>query len=320
MVTTMRTLRLTAPLLALLAACNLDAPKQYLVPDLRIVAIQATAGGGVTADLDLDVGDAFRNVTLTALVLNPLGRTPIELRWYACLPAMPGTLAPCEDPEVLVDPGALDATPGVFPLGSGLSVTVDLSSASAYAPALDLAKAMLLAAVASSPPLACQLYVPVPVVAVVTDGEVTEVAVKHVRTSWSSSLGPSLNGAYVLNENPAIDALQLDPTDEDACTGPTPLAGTLPAGESTVCAHPTDASFGPYNYCDVDGTRTLLKEELDWQWYLSAGEIAQAGFDGNAQANPIDLTAPAGSFTLWTIVRDGRGGASWVETPLDVVP
>ena len=95
---------------------------------------------------------------------------------------------------------------------------------------------------------------------------------------------------------------------------------TLPAGETTVCARPTADSYGPYNYCREDGTRAELKEEMDWQWYVSAGEIAQADFDGNAIDNPIDLTAPAGAFTLWTIVRDGRGGTSWTVTPLDIAP
>ena len=52
--TTMRTLRLAAPLLSVLAACNLDTPKQYLVPDLRILAISASAGGGLFSDADID--------------------------------------------------------------------------------------------------------------------------------------------------------------------------------------------------------------------------------------------------------------------------
>jgi hypothetical protein len=33
-------------------------------------------------------------------------------------------------------------------------------------------------------------------------------------------------------------------------------------------------------------------------------------------SNPIDLTPTVGPFTLWTIVRDGRGGTEWAVRSL----
>lgn len=304
--TTMRRLSLTPALLALLAACGLDTPKQYLVPDLRVVAIKASAGGGPAADIDVD-----ETVTLEALVLDPLERGH-TLSWYGCPPAIGNS--PCERDDVLRDPGSLPTTPGVVALGTGDQITLDLSP---WATELAAATDLLIAQATAVPRLRCQLYFEVPVLAVATStaGDVTALALKRVRVAPSEAQA-AFPDAYVLNLNPAIEALETDPADEDTCTGGVPLGGSLPAGEVAICARPTGESRGPYNLCADDGTPEPDTEDLDWQWYVTAGEIAQAGFDGNATANPIDFTPAAGSFTLWTIVRDGRGGTDWTATPL----
>jgi hypothetical protein len=39
---------------------------------------------------------------------------------------------------------------------------------------------------------------------------------------------------------------------------------------------------------------------------------------GNAEGSHLDFVAPPGPFTLWLILRDGRGGDAW--KPFDVTP
>lgn len=325
--TTMRTLRLAAPLLSLLAACNLDTPKQYLVPDLRILAIRASAGGGPLSDADID-----EPVLLEALIYVPPWRTDVRLDWYACLPSTPQAISPCVDPEVLRNPAAIPANPAFFHFASSstplppdppiLPTSASLTLPPEWESMANVATQALIAQATATPGLQCQLYFDLPVLAVVSDGEVTELAVKYVRIAPSAAREafPDFPDAYVLNRNPAIEALETNPADEDACTGGTVLADPLPAGEVTVCARPTPESRQTYSQCTDDGPPPApdTEEELSWQWYVSAGEIAQGGFDGNATGNPIDLKPAAVPFTLWTIVRDGRGGTAWTATDLNL--
>ena len=319
MVTTMKPLRLLAPLISLAAACGLDAPQQYLVPDLRVVAIGASASGGPYADADIT-----ETVTLEALVLNPLGRTGVTLEWYGCLPALPGALAPCEDPDVLRDPqvlrdrASLGDTAGPFHIATGSPAPVTLDLSVAQEEILLAATDLLVVQATTTKRLQCVLYFELPIVAVVTEdsGEVTELALKYVRIAPAAAQA-AFPGAYERNTNPVIAAREVNPAVPDDCTGGVPLTGTLPAAEATVCARATPDSPQDYKRCDEGGAPSVPNEveDLDWQWYASAGEIAQAGFNGNVTANPIDFTPPAGAFTLWTIVRDGRGGTDWAPRP-----
>jgi hypothetical protein len=307
-------------LLAATAACNLDAPQQYLVPDVRIIAIRDWVEGAPDrADADLE-----ELLHLEALVANPLGRDPstVTVDWYGCAP-FTGTLPlpPCLDGARLAQPETFASAPGVVPLATGTLASgtpgadVDLRAASPsplralVAPALDL----VYAAVVADPSLRCQAYVELPIVAIAHASDVTEVAVKRVRISPTSllSINPSTAGIYVLNDNPAILDVVSEPTSTDPCAGGAPLADPLPAGTFTVCAAPTATAAQTFNQCDADGNLTGIDEELEWQWYVSAGELGGTSFSGDATGDNVDLTPPGGAFTLWVIVRDGRGGSSW---------
>lgn len=331
--TPMRSRRRLLPLLALLAGCNLDAPKQYLVPDLRVLAIRDRVTGTRYADADLG-----EQVTIDALVANPRGRPVVTVDWYACVPSLAAALPPCLDPDWLQRPGDFATAPGVIPLGSGPSVSVSLAPLQA---ALQTTVDAVLAAAVAEPSLQCRLYAEVPVVAIARADEVTEVAVKRVRVTPTAEIAasfPSLTGAYVVNLNPAVGVVRLAPTDADACADgaslATPCAGpadcggdacaadgycevTLTATSQTLCARGDVAWLQVFNQCQPDGSRVQVTEELEWQWYVSAGTIDQAGFDGNATGQSIDLTPPTGPFTLWVIVRDGRGGTDWLVRSLD---
>lgn len=329
----MRSLRRLLPILALLGACSVEAPQQYRVPDLRILAIRDWIGSTPTADADL--GDT---ITLEALIANPQGRAPVTVEWYACAPVFAPPLPPCVDSAWLQRPDDFPSAPGVIPLGSTARVSTGLPELQAL---LQAASTAFLQAAVAEPSLQCSLYAEVPVVAIARAGEVVEVAVKRVRVTPTTAIAsyPSLVGAYVVNLNPAVGAVQLAPTDVDACSGGSSLAtacsGPAECGGSacapdgfcavpltagvtrTLCARGDTAWLQTYNQCGPDGSRLQLEEELEWQWYVSAGTIAQAGFDGNAVGNTVDLEPPSGPFTLWAIVRDGRGGTAWIVRDLD---
>ena len=65
--------RLATLALALAAGCDTGFSPQYLVEDLRILAVRVQVVGSLAADADL--GETVR---LTALVANPRGRAPLR--------------------------------------------------------------------------------------------------------------------------------------------------------------------------------------------------------------------------------------------------
>jgi hypothetical protein len=313
----MRSLRATLPLL-LLAACSLGGPQQYRVPDLRILAIRDWVG--TTAFADADAGDT---VNLEALVANPRGRAGVAVQWYGCAPWTGGPLPGCLDPQRLAHPETLAAAPGVLALGGG-PVAAGISSTSTVAVALGALQAVvgpaldaLVASAEADPSLRCRLFIEVPVVAVASAEGVTEVAVKRVRLSPTAQIrGTALEGIYVLNTNPAIGSFYVNPASGGTCSSGTPIASPLPSGEVTLCATLNAGSIQTFNQCQTDGTFTGVDETMEFQWYVSAGDVAGTSFDGNATDDDLKITPVSGPFTLWAILRDGRGGTSWAVLDL----
>jgi hypothetical protein len=314
--------RALLPLLTALAGCAVDTPQQYLVPDLRILAIRATvlpSPPGRAADVK--PGEPFR---LEALVANP-GGGPATVDWYACLPAEASpSLPPCLDPERLRDPDAFPSTPGVLALGSGASLDIDLAATQPTLVALlDGAVTAMVGLASTVPTLQCKLSPELPLVAIARSGGSTQVALKRLRINPEAALAlpqySALAVGYELNLNPVIPALALGPTNVDDCLGgdDLPDGALLPPGQVRLCGR-TPADLQDFPQCQANGTvDPTVAEELEWQWYVDAGEIAQAMFDGNATRRTIELTPPPGAtFTLWAILRDGRGGTDWVVRTL----
>lgn len=344
----MRTVPCLLPIAALLASgCNVDAPKQYLVPDLRVLAVRAQVVPATTLAADPQMGATMTGTTLSpsggetvqleALVANPLNRATPTIEWYTCDPqTFANPKPPCFDDAWLGNPSAFaTATPadGVYALGSANPATLALATAPQT-----LRQAILqafwdrVALMLRKPD--CDLYVGLQIVVVVRSEGVTEVAVKRVRVVADATLLPYLpNDKYVPNLNPVAGALQANPGVVDTCTGGVPLANActpatasvdcaggacgangrcaLPGGPVTLCAAASPPEQAAYS-CPPDGSApTLYPETLQWQWYVTAGEIAGTGFQGNATGDHIDLTPPGGAFTLWAILRDGRGGTDW---------
>ncbi len=324
-----------ALLLALLAACNKEFPPQYLVTDFRVLAIRAEVVGAEPL-ADGDTGDTLR---LTALLANPQGLSPVAVRWKACLPAQGQTVPPCLDATYLADPARLDGAPGVVDLGSGDAIQVPVPPE--VAPYL----ATLVERATADPVYACTLYAPVPVVAIATAGPQQRVALKGARlTPYREVAGTPLEGAYVPNRNPFLDSVAAGASEDEACNAGTPAVRACassadcggaaclpdpaggpgwcddprPAAGAFLCArHPAEA-VQTYFQCRPDGSRVELAEDLDYQWYVTGGSfdgptVEPVSGTGNVTDQSVSFWPPAGPFTLWVVVRDGRGGSGWLR-------
>lgn len=325
---------------AALLSCNTNFAPQYLVRDLRILAVRAEVVGDGAEQADADAGQTVR---LTALVANP-ERLAVTVRWKACLPQQGEAVSPCLDTSVLRDPDSLSG-PGVVDLGEGASVSVTVP------PELQPALQALIDRAKAQPSLACTLYAELPVVVIASaPGAQTRIAVKTARlTPWREVANdPSLARAYVRNRNPSLAAVRASPIDPDACVGGSPVAractsdddcggGTrcllaapgasdlrgqcadgIAPGEQPLCARPADNAVQIYQQCSEDGTRQQFFEDLTFQWYTTAGVLKNSegnapGAVGNVTDDRVTFTAPSGSFTMWVIIRDGRGGEDWLE-------
>lgn len=311
----MRRLLLSTFLLAL--GCDTGFEPQYRVTDLRILGVRVQVSGSTAADASPD-----DTVELQALVANPLGRPGLRVRWFACVPGEAGALPPCLDPAFLRDPASLLGSGAIeIPAGSGTGERpppVPLS----FLPqaAVDAALAAARSLATREPTYQCRVYAEVPLVVVAEAEGRREVALKRARlVPRPADVSPPLDG-YVLNLNPAIEDLVVGPTDEDACTGGTSLAsGAIPGGRTVLCGRAN--APGPYDVCGPAGERTPAYESYSWQWYVSGGELPDfADGVGNATGESVDLDRPPGAFTLWVILRDGRGGESWATFDVPALP
>ena len=319
----------------LLAGCNEEFAPQYLVTDFRVLAIRAQVVGSEPL-ADGDAGDTLR---LEALLANPEGLSPVDVRWKACLPVEGQTVPPCLDASYLADPARLDGAPGVLDLGSGMSVEVPVPAE--LAPAL----AALVERAIAEPAYACTLYAQVPVVAIATAGPRQRVALKGARlTPYRVVAGTPLEGAYPPNLNPSLQAVTAGLTSAEACDAGVPAAracqtsadcGGLaclpdpaggpgqcddprpPAGAFLCARHAPDAVQSVFQ-CRADGSRVPLFEELDYQWYVTGGSfdgptVEPVSGTGNVTDHSVSFWPPAGPYTMWVIVRDGRGGSGWLR-------
>ncbi len=300
--------------LLVLAGCIDDLAPQYRVTDLRILAVRASIEGAAYADAV--PGDTL---SLQALVANPLDRGPLAVTWYACLPDGTDAVPPCLDEQRLRDPAALAAAPGVLALGAGAceaagpsrTCTVSIPIPAASDPAVAAGLASVVERALAQPTWACSLYAEIPVVAVAEAGGLREVALKRVRlTPDPASLEAPLAGAYVRNANPAVVSVRAGASEQACAAGPDLTPSDFPAGRTHLCG-PISPGPQPYNTCGPAGERTLVPESLSWQWYVTGGEFPEAGGVGNAIERAPEFERPPGAFTLWVIVRDGRGGGGW---------
>ncbi len=304
------------PLLALaLAACNTGFDPQYRVRDLRILDIRSVAQGSNSADVL--PGDTL---VLSALVVNPLSRPGLTVDWLVCLPQASQAVSPCLDADYLQDPSRLAAAVGTIP---GV-VALDPENPATYvvpsSPGpLDAALGFVVGLAEQNSTYECRLFTELVAVAVVTAGGRQEIAYKRIplRPPPSLLVGSGVTDRYVPNLNPTVGDVRLNPSDETNCTGGAtvpPTSSPFPSGEVVLCALGGNGSAQSVNLCEPDGSTTQAAESIDWQWYVTDGDFPDDnGGVGDARGGHVKFQRPSSAFTLWTVVRDGRGGTDWAS-------
>lgn len=284
-------------------------------------------------------------IELSALVANPGGASSVIVTWLACVPGAT-SVSPCLDEGVLRDPTMLIAlsndptTTGVLLLGRGETIQYTIPS--------DIGSTLLAPLIAnadSHPNAQCAVYIEVPLVIIAQgDGEVF-TATKNLRLSPWDQTGPDATDPalqhYIRNANPTIDQLVI-PTDRSECAGqtlthtcdatnPCDDLGTtcnngwcvptapFPDGQQIVCGDVPPADAESYWTCGLDGPLYNPTEQPHITWYMTAGvlgDVASAntsgGDDDLASRTFTGFTRPAGPFTLYGVIRDGRDGEAWV--------
>lgn len=127
---------------------------------------------------------------------------------------------------------------------------------------------------------------------------------------------------HVPNHVPAIESLQLTRRGE--------RVGTVAPGQVLQLSRGVAVGLRPvlapgsieeYDTTDLSGKLVHLREQLSYAFYVTPGaevdrETASEPLDGNAPPDGltrIDSLAAVTNGTLWVVVRDGRGGESWIE-------
>jgi hypothetical protein len=306
----------------LLAACNSGFAPQYRVDDVRLLDVRSRLPAGASADVA--PGDTL---VLDALVANPRARPDLAVTWYACLPPASDAVPPCANETYLADPHRLATVPGVLSLGVTPAPPAGPDPTAVASVALPLVDPATVTSLADAlrfvvetatliPTFRCRLYAELVVVAVAEAGGLRSTAVKRVRVVVPPGLLPDPTfDLYQLNLNPRAAEVVRDPDDEEKCTGGISIATPpFPLGKRTLCGKPASGAAQQVLICNPDGTTTPAAEDLEWQWYVTAGEFPdESGGVGNAQGGHVAFTRPSGPFWLWAILRDRRGGSDWVS-------
>jgi hypothetical protein len=129
------------------------------------------------------------------------------------------------------------------------------------------------------------------------------------------------------NANPEIDHLEWQGSAVDATLGITVdhcTEANLDDCPKTSLDTAVDASNQEQDPSDLDANGNPLREEIWVDYYLTAGKVKhdsivlfdpRKGLLGNSA---VDLSAPQtpGTYSLWAVLHDNRGGVSWLEVPL----
>jgi hypothetical protein len=302
-----------------LFGCNQGFEPQYLVKDLRILAIRAEAQGSTTADVA--PGDVL---VLRALVANPRVRGAPAVTWYACPPGPDESLPPCADLGFLSDPSRLATDPRVQKLGTCEPDAGGVCTIATALPDMTAALTFAIEKAKSDPAFSCLLFAELPGVAVAQADGAQHVAVKRVRVVPPAEMlaGYGLTGSYVTNANPGVSTIVRARPVWGTCTGGIDIVpDPFPLGETTLCAAAESGSSQQFEACGPAGEPTLVMEHAEWQWFVTAGEFPEFdGMVGNADRNEPRFVRPSGPFTIWTVVRDGRGGEGWLRRDVGAAP
>jgi hypothetical protein len=310
------TARVMIPLAALLSltACSYNFEKSSEILDRRILAIQVDppelAGGAAVPD----------SVRARALVVDPGSpQAVVEVSWASCTFAARSNAdtGEGENKRCTESDGLVLHSNGSEPLAE-LSQTIPLPEpvASALAAGVDV----------PAPQLQVQVEISSDRGALVS---VKEVAVTAVLPEGQEP-----------NRNPVVQGLTLDGVDWLPDAPRTLQYGACPDEEKKeveaedgslvkVCEHDIEPLFDEaeaqfYEGRGFSGDVELQQERLVFSWFTDAGSFRRALTRQKDARDPSpdnvgpkaawrEPPAKTGRATLWAVIRDGRGGTTWVR-------
>ena len=274
---------------ALALACTDALPEVSRVDKLRLLSVRLDPPEAAPGEMAL----------VAPLAVDPMQR-PIAYAWTACDPRLP-----LEDPADCKD-------------ALGIAILANGDGRAMFSPDELLATFRRRPGPAApdreaAAALAGGGRVVLPLVVVVRAGNDTAVAVK--RLVWSPGDGPR-------NHNPQLlyvvaSRQPLDPQ----ISRRVPAGLTVPVG---VVQQGID-----FEFYDPDGPGPLASraERHHAHWFATGGsflhdETVSGQTEDGPRSEENEWTAPeqAGTVRLWVVVTDGRGGETWEERPIEVVP
>ena len=287
-------------LVQLCVACTPSFQSASEVVDLRVLAIRVDPP---EAQVDLDAG-TVDDVTVRVLIADPAATLDATMTGRLCAPT--DTLR-CDGTV------AVSLPPVTHPVGEAFSYSISV-------PADTLRSALANDKLAGLGGLRVQLQINV------DDGNPSkDVAAEKVllfsRKDHVPNHVPLLDGVTVTQDGVALRTVQPGETLQLAqgkTFGLRPLPHTCKPSGVDICTPAIES----YDTVDLSGKSIHLTEQLSYSFFTTKG----AELDRDSADEPPGGTAPpdglarvdstaAGSGTLWIVVRDGRGGESWITLP-----
>ncbi len=297
-------------LLLALAACDNGFRPETRVVDLRILGERSTPA-------DLAPGETAR---LDALLVDPSMSTPPSLLWIGCDPdPYNQNRSPCADSNVLADPTALTGTSGTLPPGVSIIGFDDQASYAVSAHLFDPLAADDPIRQTGTIGLVLGFAVAETVSPTATPDELQAVFARAQAKTIKSIISLfriHISESPERNHNPVPVALLVDGVAWPANA----FVGVLPGSVHTFDVTATPDSFEPYTQITPAGP-VAQTEKIQIAWYSTAGLLSQTDTQLDSNVKP-DFTAPSANdaknplpdkpaITLWTTLRDSRGGQSW---------
>jgi hypothetical protein len=299
-------------LLLALAACDNGFRPETRVVDLRILGERSTPA-------DLAPGETAR---LDALLVDPSMSTPPTMLWIGCDPdPYNQNRSPCADSNVLSDPAALTGTSGTLPPGVNIIGFNDQASYAVSANLFDVLAATDPIRQTGTIGLVLGFAVAETVSPAATPDELKAVFARAQDKTIKSVISLfriHISESSERNHNPVPVALVVD-----GVTWPANAAvGVFPGSVHTLDVTATPDSFEPYTQVTPAGP-VAQTEKVQVAWYSTAGLLSQTDTQLDSTVKP-DFTAPSAddvknplpdkpAITLWTTLRDSRGGQSWKQ-------
>lgn len=277
-------------LLAVLCACTPDFQARSDVTDLRVLAVQAEPPEALYGANGVD------DVVVTVLAVDPSPHSAFSLAFDVCAPT---DSLRCDDGPIYFSGALPPQQDGTFQLR--LSVPQEVLQAALQADDLKGLNG-----------IRAQLSL------TVDDGTA------HGPQYASKVLVYSPRGVPTPNHNPQMSGSLLSSDGDQIGTLMPGDALHLPADKSQIGLRPLLATGAReiYQVTDLTGNVITLTEQPQYAFYQTGG----ADLDTDTAYEPLDGGAPpdglarirantGGSGTFYVVVRDARGGESWLAFP-----